>query len=377
MEADKNLIQALQKARRPLFIWGAGMRAYADKALGLARSLGIPVATTWGAVDLINHDDALMAGSFGTHGSRAANFAVQRADVVISLGARMDTKSTGDAKQFVRSGLVAMVDIDPAEIAKFSSLGRPIDFPICQDAGEFLDSLPTEIEHDEGAWMSWRTRIRGWRRDYDEPKVTWPGVNPYQLMKEIGTWTTKDDILVSDTGLGLGWIMQAFPFKGERFLHAFNMTPMGYGLPAAIGAMFASESLHRRVILITGDGSLMMSLSELATIARHKLNIKIILLNNRGHGMCRQTQRQWLGGSYPATSIDGGLGFPSWWLIPNAFNIKWHPDLKSLFFTQGPGWLEVEIHEDAQLIPQTRFGSPIEDMEPLLSREELCSVLAN
>jgi acetolactate synthase-1/2/3 large subunit len=138
------------------------------------------------------------------------------------------------------------------------------------------------------------------------PTVDWPGINPYELMKDIAKWTTAEDIIVSDTGCALGWVMQGFPFKGERFLHAFNMTPMGYGLPAAIGAHFATG---RRVVLITGDGSIMMSLPELATISRWNLPIKIILLNNGGHAMCRQTQRQWLGANIRLPQLKAGWGF--------------------------------------------------------------------
>ena len=155
-------------------------------------------------------------------------------------------------------------------------------------------------------------------------------------------------------------------------IHAWNLTPMGYGLPAAIGAGFATG---RRVILITGDGSIMMSLSELATVAKWNLNIKIILLNNKGHAMCRQTQRQWLGGKYPATSIEGGLGFPeSFTDVAIAFGITghWHEDsLERLFSHDRPDFLEIDVDPDAGLIPQARYGAPIEDSEPALPRAEL------
>jgi acetolactate synthase I/II/III large subunit len=186
-------------------------------------------------------------------------------------------------------------------------------------------------------------------------------------MNDIAQYTTKDDVICSDTGTALGYLMQGFPFKGERFIHAFNMTPMGYGLPAAIGAALATQ---RRVLLVTGDGSLMMSLPELATVARWNLNIKIILLNNKGHAMCRQTQRQWLGGSYPATSIEGGLGFPDFSATAEAFGIPVREHLHRLFSISGPCFHEVDIHPDAQLIPQARYGQPLEDADPQLPREE-------
>jgi acetolactate synthase-1/2/3 large subunit len=115
----------------------------------------------------------------------------------------------------------------------------------------------------------------------------------------------------------------------------------------------------------------------LATIARWDLPIKIILLNNRGHGMCRQTQRQWLGGSYPGTSVDGGLGFPNWRSVFPSFGTALSPihcaaDLDELFHARMFGAYVVDIHPDAQLIPQAKYGQPLEDADPLLPWEELC-----
>jgi len=326
------------------------MRPYRDQALALARSLGVPVATTWGAIDLINHDDPLAVGGFGTHGTRAANFAIQNADLLLGIGCRFDTKATGTPSQFARAAEIVMVDIDLAEITKFERLGRKIDIGICADAGEFVHELASTMlpYEDNYSQEEWVTHIAQWKQRYK------PQGEVYDLMRRIGEQTTSEDIIVSDTGNTLGWIMQGFPFKGERFIHAFNFTPMGYGLGGAIGAAFAANG--GRVICIIGDGGAMESLTELATIKRHNLNIKVILSNNMGHAMCRHTQRQWLGGNYYATSIEGGLGFPDFQEVSKAFGVEIE---------------EHHIDPDASLATQARYGSPIEDMEPLLSREEM------
>jgi acetolactate synthase-1/2/3 large subunit len=356
----------LVEARRPVFIWGAGIRPYAAEALYLARRLMVPVVTTWGAIDLIHHDDPLMGGGFGTHGTRAANFTVQNSDLVVSIGSRLDTKATADPRTFARGARIVMVDADRAEIHKFDQLGRTIDVPLCMDAGQFIKQLTEAITlwSDKLAWVR---QVHDWRKRYDTPTVTWPGVNPYEFMKELGKWTTPVDTIVSDTGTALGYLMQSFPFKGERMIHAFNMTPMGYGLAGAVGAAFAT---NRRVICIVGDGGAMMSLPELATISRWNLNVKVILFNNHGHNMCRQTQRQWLGGKEYATSIEGGLGFPDFHLTARSFGIPSWTDIHYLFMDDKPGFMEVEIHKDAHLIPQARFGKPLEDAEPELPRDE-------
>lgn len=360
----------LQEARRPIFIFGAGVRPYANAALNLARSLGVPIACTWGAIDLVVHDDPLMGGGFGTHGTRAANFAVQNADLVIGLGTRLDTKATGNPSQFVRNGRLVMVDLDSAEVEKFKNLGRPIDLPICADAGEFIDALSAHKKNiflssrrDAHRQLEWGMRIDQWRDRYD-PKQG----KPYELMKEIAQWTTKDDVLVSDTGNTLAFMMQGFPFKGERFLHAFNQTPMGYALPAAVGA---AKSTGRRVVVFTGDGSILMSLAELATIERWQLNIKVILFDNAGHQMCVNTERQWFNGKNASTTVESGLGFPDFERIPYAFKIPRWETLGGLFSGERPGFHVIKIPREAKLMTQARFGFPIEDMEPSLSREEL------
>ena len=345
--------ELLRGASRPLFVWGAGMRPYANSSLALARSLGVPVACTWGAIDLIHHYDPLNCGGFGTHGTRGANLAVQQADLIISLGCRLDTKATGTPSDFAPKAKIVMVDIDQAEIDKMPKVGRNIDIGLCMDAGQFIAELAAEFTCDHRLdFAEWRTQIICWKEQH---KPIGPA---YDLMNEIARDTNENDVIVSDTGNTLGWIMQGFPFKGERFIHAFNFTPMGYGLGAAIGAAFAGGG--RRVVCIVGDGGALMSINELATIARNDLNIKIILLNNQGHSMCRHTQRQWLGGKYYATSLEGGLGFPNWCELSRAFEIPSTKKLHRIFENwQSPALCEVDIDPDESLAFQVRFGEPL------------------
>ena len=299
--------ELLRESSRPLFVWGAGVRGCRDSSLALARSLGVPVACTWGCIDLVHHDDPLQVGGFGTHGVRAANLAIQNSDLIISIGCRLDTKATGTPSDFAPKAKIVMVDIDQAEIDKMPKVGREV-IGICMDAKDFT------IETDYKCPQEWVHQIWKWKAE------NIPQGLAYDLMRRIGEFTSKEDIIVSDTGNTLGWIMQGFPFKGERFIHAFNFTPMGYGLAGAIGAAFASDGA--RVVCIVGDGGALMSINELATIKRHNLNIKVILLNNKGHSMCRVTQRQWLGGKYYATSLEGGLGFPDWQKLAESFGVE-------------------------------------------------------
>ena len=357
-------------AKRPVLAlgWGVHLAGARKEAWDAVTRLGVPCVTTWGAADvMVGHP--LYIGTWGTHGVRAANFAIQNADQVIAVGTRLDTKATGSpASSFARKAkFLLMVDIDAKELEKMEKIGRPCTI-LQEDAKAFLRYMQIN-----GDFSDWREKIAGWQRDYPAILPEYGAGNPYRIMEELGRYLTKDDVVVSDTGCPLAWAMQTLPFKG-RFIHAFNQTPMGYGLGAAIGAAGEHDG---RVVLLTGDGGLSECITELATIAKHRLNIKIILFNNRGHAMCRQTQKQWLGGVYHGTS-EKDLATPAFYAIANAYGIPTVHTLKALLdnsFT-APAMLELHIDPEQGVVPQVRFGKSIEDADPALPPEELARIMA-
>jgi acetolactate synthase-1/2/3 large subunit len=365
---------------RPILIYGAGIHLSGceKEAIEYAERINVPVVPTWGGLDLMPSSHPLHVGSFGTHGTRAGNFAVQNATHITAIGTRLDSKATGTPiESFAREAEVVMVDIDQREINKFKGRvkGR------CMDAKEYLSSpfVPFPLTAD------WRERIDEWKKKYPVVKPEYrrePGVNPYVFLEALSEQVPEDAIVCTDTGCAVAWVSQVWKWKkGQRFIHAFNQTPMGYGLPAAIGAYYAGA---KNIILITGDGSLMMNIGELATISRKKLTIHIYMFNNQGHAMCRQTQREWLGSTYPSTSIEGGLSFPNFtgwaWYSGNAgipaWVIKKMEDLdneKWIRYKQtfeGPLFCEIEIDPNCDVVPKVKYGYPNEDGHPLLPREE-------
>lgn len=362
-------------AIRPLIIYGWGIHlAKAEKeAVRFAEDWGIPVICTWGAADLFPHDHPLYVGTFGTHGTRAANFALQNADEVFSVGSRLDTKATGSpASDFAKKATVYMLDIDQGEIDKFKKLGREV-IGIRGDALAFFRNYYKPAVYLFA--QPWLAKIAEWKRKYpafDPVYKIGDGINPYEFIDKLSYLLEPNDIIVSDTGCPVGWVATTFRFNGQRLFHGWNNTPMGYGLPASIGAAFASG---RRIICITGDGGLAVNITELATLARHNLPVKIILFNNRGHAMCRQTQRTWLGGTYPSTSYEGGLATPDYGAVAQAYGIRTHGDITSLLGDARPGFLELDIHEDYQIVPQVRFGKPLEDADPEIPREDLAEIM--
>lgn len=369
-----------QKYKRPVLVLGAGVRlaGAVDEAIAFAHASGIPVAPTWGGLDIMPHDDPLFIGSFGTHGTRYGNLAVQNADMILSVGSRLDSKSTGTpASTFAPNAHIMMVDIDQTEIDKFQHMGLKIHHGINRDAKQFfLNTFPAQLDYSE-----WYARIADWKRRYPICPQSYydeKGVNPYVLVKELSKHCADGDIICCDTGCTVAWLAQAFEFKrGQRFIHAWNQTPMGYGIPSAIGAHYATG---KRIIVVSGDGSFMMQ-NELATIAGRKLPIKIILLNNDLHQMCVQTQDEWFDSKYESTSIEGGLTFPDFTEVAAAHGLN-HGEVLTAKHLKAAldfvfedddeaSFLTVKIWREHRVIPKLFATKPLEDMQPYLSREEL------
>ncbi|MEW6419849.1 MAG: thiamine pyrophosphate-binding protein [Nitrospirota bacterium] len=375
----------LEKAKRPIIILGWGIRlAKADKeAEEFINKLGFPVAPTWAMADILPFDHPLLVGTFGTHGTRYANFAVQNADLVLSIGARLDTKATGSPMTtFAREAKKIIVDVDPSELSKFDRFGMDVELLINADAKDYFYVINQMIAGIKKQDISeWIEQIAIWKKKYP---ICLPeyykeeDVNPYVFVKSLSKKTVEGDVIITDTGCALAWLMQAFDFKAnQRIYHDWNNTAMGWALPASIGACFALD--RKPIICVTGDGSLQMNIQELATVLRHQLPIKIFLINNHGYSMIQQTQDQWLDSKYLASTVEGGLAFPDFVKVAKAYGYKTttisrnrelNRRIRDVLDNEGPVFCNVEIKPEHRVIPQVKFGRPNEDAEPLLERKE-------
>lgn len=384
-DAVQRCVSLIHAAERPVAIFGQGIHLSGarEECRSLMKTWGAPFALTWAAADLFPSDDHQNAGTFGTHGTRFANFAVQNADLVVAVGTRLDTKATGSPPaSFARAAKKIMVDIDPCELAKFRETGLKVDVPIHADALEFVRRLHARLRSQPGKNCErWIARIQRWKEAFP---ICPDGFrreirpNPYVFVKELSRSCKDGETVVIDTGCTVAWMMQAFDVKGnQRLLHDWNNTAMGWALPAAIGSSFALK--RGRVICVMGDGSLHMNIQELATVVKHRLPIKIFVLNNRGYSMIQQTQDQWLDSRYHASTEGGGLPAPDLRAIARAYgfatfsisgNAEISAVLSQMLSTDGPAFCNVEIDPCHRVIPQVKFGRPNEDSEPLLSREE-------
>jgi len=386
VQADLDrVLELLGQAQRPVLIlgWGVRLAGAESEIKRLVEILGFPILPTWPVLDLFPATHPLVVGAFGTHGTRFANYTVQNADLVLVIGARLDTREAGSPyKDFARGAHKIIVDIDSAELQKLPKYGMDIDLLVHADAGAFASLLADHIANTrQPDFKTWKTQISEWRTKYPicVPEY-WTEllVNPYVFVEVLSEAVRPDEILALDTGCALTWICQAFRFReGQRLFHCFNTTAMGYGLPAAIGVSFARG--RAPVTCIVGDGSLQMNLQELATVAHHQLPIHIFLINNHGYSMIQQTQEQWLSGRYEASTVAGGLAFPEFTKVVEAYgiptvtitkNAEIDECLRDVYAMDGPVFINVEIDSGHRIIPQVKFGRPIEDGEPLLSRSE-------
>lgn len=385
-QADR-CIQLLERAKRPVIIpgWGVRLAKAETEAMELIDRLGFPVVPTWAMLDLLPSNHPLVVGGFGSHGTRYGNFTVQNADLVLAIAARFDTRASSPLATFAREAKKIIIDIDPSELNKHKVLGMEVDVLIHADAKEFLRVLNKRIarimKQDISSWIE---RIKMWKKKYPICPPEYylqDDVNPYVFVKALSRESAEGDVLFIDTGCALAWMMQAFEFKdGQRLFHDFNNTAMGYALPASIGASIALDG--KPITCVTGDGSLQMNIQELATVLRHNLPIKMFLINNHGYSMIQQTQDQWLCSRYEASTVDGGLAFPDFVKVAEAYGFKTisidsnkglSERIREVFDSDGPVFCNVEIRPEHRVIPQVKFGRPIEDPEPLLERKEFLS----
>ncbi len=362
----RRLTDVLAQAKRPVLVLGAGIRqAQIDSPLAeeFANRLGFPVLLTWGGLDLLPYDHPLNCGGFGVCGPYAGNYAIQHADLILCLGTRLDHHMTGnDPLTFAPRARKIILDIDQAELDKYE---WPDAMRIKTDLRtEMLpDALPKSAERD-----TWLTLIKRKQQEHPVGVQELQGQSPYDFIRKLSDAAGEGDIIVTDAGATLCWVMQTWRVKrGQRVLSSFNHSPMGWAIPAAIGAAFAEPG--RRIICVTGDGSFQMNVQELAIIAKHNLNIKIFVLNNKGYGIIRQTQDTWLEGRH-AGSDKVQLGGPDIRRVAEAYlgygARRW---AKGCAFTyvlslNGPLLVDVPIDPLAKIVPKTGKGKSISDLEP-------------
>ncbi len=378
-------LDMLKKAERPLIILGAGVRlAHSERrARSLVEKLNIPVALTWATKDFLPYDHPLVIEGFGVSSGRYGNFVVQNADAILTIGTRLDTHESSNLALFAKRARKAIVDIDEHEIEKFPKFGMQLDIVMRNDVVDFLD-VAEELSKNTTPrnLKAWIGKINHWKEKYPicppECFSQTETVNPYAFMDVLSRQSKEGDIIITDAGATLTWTMQGFRIKeGQRLITAFNNSPMGYSLPAAIGAYFASE---KPVVCTMGDGSLQMNVQELATVRHHNIPAKLFVFDNKGYGMIRQTLDTYMCGRYAAVDRDTKVPMPDIGKVAESYDIpsikiqdnsELEAGIKKVLEYDGPIVCSVNIDPSERIIPKLIPGKPLEELAPRLSDEEL------
>jgi acetolactate synthase-1/2/3 large subunit len=380
----RKLSELVSNSLRPVVVlgWGVHLAKQEEAIRKVLDKLQWPTVLTWGGADILSEECAYRIGTFGTHGNRDANFIIQNSDLIISIGSRLDTKSTGSpVAKFATAAKRVMIDLDISEIRKFREREWNLDLGLNVDLRsegfqKILEVILNSAKPIENHWNRYIELCRKLlNRPHQPPRLGY--VDPYEFIDQLSAIALPGTRLLVDTGCSIAWVSQAWKFKlGQRLFHDFNNTAMGWALPAAIGSLAINDSTS--TIAIIGDGSLMMSLQELATVRLLDRPLKLFIINNSGYSMIKQTQDQWFNSEYFASDAGDSLSFPHYSDLAQAFGldyIKLNDDteiestIKHILASDNSILCEVLVSPLARVIPQVKFGNSIEFMEPELSEE--------
>jgi acetolactate synthase I/II/III large subunit len=349
-------IEAMATAQRPLFYLGGGIEiAGAENEIrALVERTGFPFVSTLKGLGAVPTDHPDSLGMLGMHGTRAANLAVQECDLLIVTGARFDDRATGKLDEFAPHARVIHMDGDPAEIGKL----RHADVALPGDLVSNLSALERQIRFSPGERIAdWQQRCwnlsreHAWRYDAPGEFIYAPA-----LLKAMSERSGDDLTIACDVGQHQMWVAQHCRFRRPRtHLTSGGLGTMGYGLPAGIGAKLARP--EDAVVVVSGDGSIMMNIQELATLNRYDIDVRILLLDNSSLGMVRQWQELFFAGNYSEIDLSDNPDFAE---LARVFGLKARTierrdqvdsALDWLLNTRGPSLLHVRIDPAANVWP--------------------------
>jgi acetolactate synthase I/II/III large subunit len=387
-EAVSRVADSLRKAQRPVLWLGHGIRlSGAIRQLEvLVKELDIPVLMSWAGMDMLDSFHPRVIGRAGVYGQRCANFVLQNSDYVLAIGTRMAAPQVGyDTSELARGAQIDVVDIDADEGNK---LGARVREFIHADAGAFINALRTAVGDGIGLKTHWLKTCDQYRHEFPwiGPEHADPNgfINSYRFMERLNNFLKPSQIIVTDMGTALLCGHQVLKLKsGQRLMTSTGLGEMGYGLPAAIGASFATD--RGEVMCLNCDGGMMMNLQELQTIVHHNLPIKLFIFNNDGYLMIKHTQNSLFNkAGYVGTDKSSGLSCPNFGKLANAFDIPafqirgWEECddvLAQVQAATGPVICEVFMHPEQLFVPKlsvastplgTLISPPLEDLSPLL-----------
>lgn len=364
--------QLIAESRRPILYVGGGVvsSGASRQATELARSMRIPAVVTLMAKGAVPSSEPLNLGAVGMHGSKYANMALNRSDLIIACGARFSDRVTGSFDEFAPEARIIHIDIDPAEIGKV----REAKVPIVGDVRRVLDGLLEELERIEAApdTADWLADIEKWRElypMYDDRMEELPGeVVPEIAMRQLSdALDPLSTIVVTEVGQHQMWAAQFIGRELPRtFLSSGGLGTMGFGFPAAVGAAIGCPD--KTVVCIAGDGSFQMNLQEMATAAINDVPVKVVVVDNRALGMVRQWQKLFYHGRFSATELDD---VPDFVKLAEAYGwgaerVERPEDVGAAYgrmlSCEGPYLVDLRIPRDQSVFPMVAPGKGLSEV---------------
>lgn len=356
LEAAVNMINT---ARRPILWIGGGVVAAGagGEILDLAERASMPVTSTLMGLTVMPHDHPLNMGMLGMHAQRHTNMAMEACDLIVAAGVRFDDRATGKVAEFCPQARVIHIDIDHSELEKL----RPASVAILGDVGEVLRAvLPRVSQAPRQEWLDY---IEALKRAFPSciPGKGGHG-SPLELIRRVGELCGDSAVVVTDVGKHQMWTAQSYPFApGMSWLTSGGLGTMGFGLPAAIGAALAAP--ERKVVCVSGDGSLLMNIQEMATAAEQGTDVTVVLLNNVCLGLVHQQQELFFKANHFSSvyevnvdfiRIASGFGWKTWDLAGAA-----DPDavLREALAHKGPALIHVPVDRDEKVWPMVPPGA--------------------
>src|SRR5688572_22977994 len=358
--------KALAAARRPVIYAGGGSLDASEELIQLVRNGRLPITCTLNGLGAYPAPDPQWLGMLGMHGTRAANYAMDEADLICAIGARFDDRITGKLSEFAPRAKFIHIDIDPAEISK----NVPAHIPIVGDAERILAKLVVEyraLDADPARLDAWWQRIEEWREKHPlkyEPSET--ETKPQEVIEALYNATGGDAIVTSDVGQHQMWAAQYFHFKGpRRWINSGGLGTMGYGLPAALGAAVGKPD--ETVICITGDGSIQMNAQEFATCADNGIPVKTFIINNGYLGMVRQWQELFWDRRYSQVKMTRNPDFVK---LAEAYGCvgmrlekgTLRDGIREALAADGPVVVDIPVTQEENVYPMIAPGAAARDM---------------
>lgn len=394
------LMSNLAKSQKPFLYIGNGCRSEATLNIlkKIIHRLQIPFFVSWSAIDLFQENNPLNMGRIGIYGDRAANIALQKADLLICLGTRLAIPQVGyDMNDFARNATKWIVEIDESECNKFDN---PKYHVLKSDVLLFLQNLDVLLNKADVAiskeWLLDLENIWNELPRYDQIGQYTTKNNEYlhsaDVIQVLNATLKSDAIIVTDVGAGLLTGHYMYEAKGtQRFFTSQGLGEMGFGLPGAIGAHFASPK--KQIVCLNTDGGIMFNLQELQLIPEHNIPLKLFIFNNNGYSMIKTSQQNLFGGRFSGSSEETGISFPSFEQLAQLFKFEYYRatslnignDLFSkMLESDNPVLFEIIMDPEQKYLPRlstsklgdgTLVSPPLEDLDPMISSELLQKLL--